>query len=116
MKKHMTLLTVMLIILAFSACSSGWGEPTTVREGGGYRFDLTSGDMYFSEPGEQKLIQFMLKPKDIPTTWESSDENVATVDEYYVVTAVGSGECDITYTVGDKQSGITKGTFHVVCR
>lgn len=82
MKKYMAVLISVLIIAGFTACRSGWGEPTTVHEGGGYQFHLTSGDMCFSEPGEQKLIQFMLKPKDIPTTWESSDENVAIVEAY----------------------------------
>lgn len=115
MKKLISFLPMLIILVMFSGCSAGWGEPTTSPKGGGYQFHLNSGDMAFSKTGEQAVIQFTLKPRDIPTTWESADETVATVDEYNVVTAVGAGECDIQYSVGDSRSGITRGSFHVVC-
>lgn len=36
--------------------------------------------------------------------WSSSDENVATVDEYGAVTAVGAGTCEITATLAQNAS------------
>lgn len=51
--------------------------------------------------GETYKLGFTIKPKDATNknvTWESSDEDVATVNSNGKVTAVGEGECTITVT------------------
>ena len=62
--------------------------------------------------GEQKQITVMTVPGDTTdaVTYQSSDPGVATVSETGVITAVGSGQCDITITCG----AVTK-TCTVVC-
>ena len=49
---------------------------------------------------ETYRIMYHLKPKDAEIHWESTDEKIATVDDYGVVTAVGVGKCTIIAEVG----------------
>ena len=54
--------------------------------------------------GEDDKIYYFAIPEDLDIKLNSSDESVATVeivDDYVVVTAVGEGEANITFTVGD---------------
>lgn len=56
--------------------------------------------------GEQKQLTATVLPEDAEdktVTWESSDENVATVDDNGTVTAVAAGEAIITAKSADKQ-------------
>lgn len=59
---------------------------------------------------ENGVVNYTLYPNDFPTsrysivdtvTFSSSDESIATVDEYGNITKVSDGICDITVTCGD---------------
>ena len=54
--------------------------------------------------GEDDKIYYFSIPEDSDIKFNSSDESIVTVeivDDYVVVTAVGEGEANITFTVGD---------------
>ena len=54
--------------------------------------------------GEDDKIYYFVIPEDLDIKFNSSDESIVTVeivDDYVVVTAVGEGEANITFTVGD---------------
>ena len=54
--------------------------------------------------GEDDKIYYFSIPEDLDIKFNSSDESIVTVeivDDYVVVTAVGEGEANITFTVGD---------------
>lgn len=70
---------------------------------------LVTGDAATAETADadEKLVQAASK---LTIEWTSSDENVVTVDENGVVTAVGAGEADITASV--KDADITS-TMHI---
>lgn len=61
-------------------------------------------------PGETATLAATVEPEnatDKTVTWTSSDENVATVDENGVVTAVAAGEAVITAAAGEKSAACT---------
>lgn len=117
MKRMVTALALLLALGMLAGCGSGWGEPAArERTEGGFSFWLTGdGSMTFSEPGEQAVITYHMNPRDIPITWESTDESVAVVGENCVVTAVGPGTCEIRYTAGYEEIGIMEGRVLVTC-
>ncbi len=63
--------------------------------------ELTVGDTY--------KIDYVVEPESAEKSakWESSDEDVATVNSNGKVTAVEEGECEITITVGNKSDSVT---------
>lgn len=62
-----------------------------------------NGDINLTEKGKTVQLSISTEPLDTTDeiTYKSSNEAVATVDEYGYVTAVGDGECKITITCGD---------------
>ncbi len=64
--------------------------------------------------GNRVKVQYEVLPLDTTQTeliWQSSDENVATVDEYGIITAKGTGEATITVAVAGTS---LKGTLKVI--
>ena len=61
--------------------------------------------------GDSKQVSYAITPEeaqDSTLNWSSSDESVATVDQYGKVTAIGGGDCTITASVQDVSA-----SFHV---
>lgn len=74
------------------------------------KFNLTgSDDMTFFSRGETAEIVYVVSPSEAESEiqWESSDETVATVSAYGVITARRGGNCTITGTCGDKSVEIS---------
>ena len=117
MKRIIKALSFLLIPTVLAGCAPGWGEPSTIHEDGGFSFWFTGdGQITFTSPGEQSVITYHLNPRDIPIVIRSTDESVAVIDEYNVVTAVGPGECEIEAEVGNLEIGIVENTsIHVSC-
>ena len=81
-------------------------SPTTVQTDGQIAcqdITLGQGEFVLTETGATVTIDVTLTPADATQelAFASSDENVATVDQTGVVTAVGAGEAVITITCGD---------------
>ena len=95
MKKLLTVLLVVLLVLSLSACKP-------LIDG------LSLSENEFSLlVGESKTItcELSLLPgaseDDVDVSWTSSDETVAVVSETGTVTAVGEGECQIVASADD---------------
>lgn len=59
--------------------------------------------------GESLQLEYKVYPSKAKVkneTWESSDEDVAEVNEYGRVEAKAAGECEITFTVGDIETEV----------
>ena len=65
-----------------------------------YKFFLHGSDYVFTEPGEQIVLKYTLQPVDAEIQWSTDDENVAYVNEYEVLTAVGPGICTLKAVSG----------------
>jgi|GEM_PF-4410856 len=59
-----------------------------------------SSDFLLLKTGESDRIIAKRYGDEIPLTWTSSDETVATIDENGLVIAVGSGQCEVSGTYG----------------
>ncbi len=69
------------------------------------KFQITGADdMTFFTRGETAEIVYVIDPSDAKDAiqWESSDETVATVSDFGVITARRGGSCTVTGTCGDK--------------
>ena len=117
MKRMITALALLLVLVFLAGCTFDWGGPGSIYEDNHFSFWLTSGtQITFTKPGEQSVITYRLNPRDIPIVIRSTDESVAVIDEYNVVTAVGPGECEIEAEVGNMEIGMVKKTsIHVIC-
>ena len=78
------------------------------------KLDVTSKKL---EPGEIQTVNVEYLPADTTdekaVTWKSSNTDVATVDENGVITAVASGQADITATTANGVSAICKITVPI---
>ena len=63
---------------------------------------ITLPETFSLEEGTTAKLAVTTQPKDITVTWESSDKNVATVDENGNITAIAEGETTITATTAGK--------------
>ena len=62
------------------------------------------------KPGKRTKLSYVLKPEqaELPVTWESADESIATVDEKGEATAVSEGQTEITATLQNGQTAVCK--------
>ena len=116
MKRMTKVLSLLLVFVVLGGCTSGWGEKSTIHEDGWYSFWITSErQITFTNPNEQSVVTYVIKPRDIPINMESTDVSVATIDEYGVVTAIGPGTCEIRFEVGTLDIGLRETSIHVIC-
>lgn len=94
------------------------GEATITVTAIEYEVTIEPGELELEE-GETGHLDVVIEPEyegDYTIVWESSDEDVATVDEEGNVTAVGEGDATITGTVYDEDGneiGKAEATVHV---
>lgn len=88
MKKILTFIFLILIITTFAGCTA---IPTS---------DILVQDVETLKIGEKTLLTLSTGEEDV--VWSSSDESIATVDNYGVVTGISGGIVSITATVGEK--------------
>lgn len=93
MKKFLSLLLVITVLLSFTACSSACED-----------IELSKDTITFTKQGQSKGINVTTDPKDTSdeVTFESDDEDVATVDKDGLVRAEGPGETTIIVRCGDE--------------
>lgn len=79
----------------------------SVTEAGELALSLDrTGDVYLAVGGSTTLVATVSNyQSDAGVTWETSDKNVATVDEKGVVTGVAAGSAKITATTKEKDKG-----------
>ena len=68
---------------------------------------LNTTEVSLEELGTTYRLIARILPENTSVTqavWESSDENVVSVDSSGIITAIGEGKADITVTVGDKSA------------
>ncbi len=96
LKKTVPMLLSMIVMVSFLGCSKVEKVKINDRE-----IELSVGDRY--------SIDYDIEPKSEKKNaeWESSDEDVATVNSSGKITAVDSGECEITLTVGNMSDTVT---------
>ena len=100
MKKILITLLLCICVL-LQGCGASKAADTTSQGAAWIEFWLECGEsLTLDAPDEQTQIMYHLKPGDADIHWTSSDETVATVDAYGVVTAVGAGKCTVTAEVG----------------
>ena len=94
---------IMAVAMAVSLVGCGVditsvGLPTDIvlEKGETQQLNIEYGTDYKAE--QEKIAEAASK---LNLTWTSSDEEVATVDETGLVTAVGAGEADVTVSVAD---------------
>ncbi len=78
------------------------------------KFKITGSEYPFLySRGETMEVVYVIEPEDArgAIQWESSDESIATVSDYGVISARRGGSCIITGTCGDK-----KVTVYVTCQ
>lgn len=81
-------------------------EPEPTEEVECTKFKVTGSEYPFLySRGETTEVVYVIEPSDARKhiNWESSDETVATVSEYGVISARRGGSCVITGTCGDKE-------------
>ena len=101
--------------VTITANSNGYKDTctvTTVNVVSGLTLSNTSLNLYPSEKATLKVTAVGADSLNAPTgtliyTWDSDDEEVATVSDTGVVTAKGAGSCNVTVTVTDSY-GYTK--------
>ena len=77
------------------------------------KFKVTGADdMTFFSRGETAEIVYVVEPAEAKSAivWESSDDTIATVNEYGVISARRGGNCTITGTCGDQSVSV-----NVIC-
>ena len=77
------------------------------------KFKVTGADdMTFFSRGETAEIVYVVEPAEAKSAivWESSDDTIATVSEYGVISARRGGNCTITGTCGDQSVSV-----NVIC-
>lgn len=111
MKKHLSILLVLAILL-LSGCASSPSEPqgTSTHEPGvqGAPAGVESLSLYpaaATMPIARELkLKATISPAGAPVTWASSNEAIATVDENGKVMAKAPGECVISIAADDKNA------------
>lgn len=104
MKKYLVLLTVAAIaLMCFTACGNvnitSIGLPTEMQLEKGETAQL---EISFGADKENAKADAIAKAAEaLVLDWSSDNEDVATVDEKGVVTAVGGGEANITVSIKD---------------
>ena len=71
---------------------------------------LNTSEVSLDELGATYQLIARVLPENTPVSqavWESSDETVASVDSFGMITSIGEGEAIITVTVGDKSATCT---------
>lgn len=109
MKRNFLHLTALLLVLALllSACGSApvqappaspaSSEPdAAVPEAEVQYTVLLDAYAVTLEPGQTFRLTAFVTPVDSPVLWQSSDPQIATVDDAGLITAVGEGTCGIT--------------------
>lgn len=99
-RKWMAVLVVAVVLVVGILTMTGdtlWNtdgsETVDFRMNGDDRITLT-------EAGEQYVISYTLKPSNASIEFHSNNQNVATVNQKGVITAVGDGVCRITMNIG----------------
>lgn len=93
-----TLLFIFLLILALCSCMQ---DQNLAHPSSYIQFWFTDTPSTLTQLDEKFQIKYSLQPVDTGIRWSSDNDDIAVVDEYGVVTAVGPGTCNITATVGD---------------
>ncbi len=101
MKKKFAWIAVIAMVLSLVGCGvdiTSVSLPTDIvmEKGVTQQLEIEYGTKADAE--QEKIAEAASK---LNLTWTSSDEEVATVDETGLVTAVGAGEADITVSVSD---------------
>lgn len=101
MKKKFAWIAVIAMVLSLVGCGvdiTSVSLPTDIvmEKGETQQLEIEYGTKADAE--QEKIAEAASK---LNLTWTSSDEEVATVDETGLVTAVGAGEADITVSVSD---------------
>lgn len=104
MKKYLVLLTVAAIaLMCFTACGNvnitSIGLPTDMQLEKGETAQLEIN--YGADKENAKADAIAKAAEALVLDWSSDNEDVATVDEKGVVTAVGGGEANITVSIKD---------------
>ena len=104
MKKFLMLLTVAAIaLMCFTACGNvnitSIGLPTDMQLEKGETAQLEIS--YGADKENAKADAIAKAAEGLALVWESDNEDVATVDENGLVTAVGGGEANITVSIKD---------------
>ena len=92
--------------------STGTGGDTKPADIACEEINVNITNKTFSNEGDRILLNVEKTPKDTtdPVTFETTDDNVATVSDSGLITAVGYGEAVITVSCGDARA-----TVNVVC-
>ena len=104
MKKLLALLVTAVLAVSLVACGSAKIDSMTLPESQilnkGDSIQLTPTFASEKEKSEDKIAKAAEK---LALEWASSNEEIATVDETGMVTAVGAGEADITAKIHDTE-------------
>lgn len=94
MQKLLSLLLIIVLAFSLTACEDGACE----------RIELNKYEVTLTEEGDTFGLKVTTDPRDTSddVEFESSDEDVATVNSRGLITAVGSGHATITVTCGDE--------------
>lgn len=94
MKKNISLLLIIVLALSLVACEGSTCES----------IELNKYEVTFTEEGDTFGLKVTTEPRDAKddVEFESSDEDVATINSRGLITAVGSGHATITVTCGDE--------------
>ncbi len=99
-KIRQILMLLFIFLLIFCLCSC-MQDQNLAYPSSYIQFWFTDTPSTLTQPGEKFQIKYNLQPVDAEIRWNSDNNDVAVIDEYGVVTAVGPGTCNITATVGD---------------
>ena len=113
MKKFLSIsLVAMLVAAALSSCDGNNPTPPDDNQGDTIHVQTITAEKEITLFVDSTyLIKVSVTPENAnePLVWSSDNENVATVDQTGVVTAVAAGECKISVSTGSV-SAVTKVT------
>ncbi len=107
MKKLISLLLLIILLLLWgcSAAESGTPEKEAVNNAGAAVDSIVLYPAAANMPvGRELKLKATISPTGVAAAWESSDENVASVDDEGKMVAKSPGECTISVTAGEKSA------------